>query len=133
MYLSAQRVVSPSSMREGINAFCYLHGSYTWTGEAPRDLLRTHAGILVNSNLDVPPPGNRVRSYLDILTPDETPTVQIRSEVLGAVAKASPKTFPWRHAAGRTTLVFGAELAFVPGWPRELESLLNAALDVRRA
>ena len=62
MLLTAQRVRTPDGAREGINAFCRLHGPYDWFGEAPAGIGH---GEIVSSALSVQPAGNNVRSYID--------------------------------------------------------------------
>ena len=90
MYLAAHRVVSPVTGAEGINAFAYGHGPYVWHG-APPFTPEENPGTLFESSIEpqVAPPGNRVRSYLDVLTPDETPRITVEralQHLLGGVA-----------------------------------------------
>lgn len=75
MKLVVQRVVRLSDRATGINAYCYLHPGVTWLDAPPSDLGR---GTLVQRLVEVDPPrGNRVRSYLDITTPDATSNQEI--------------------------------------------------------
>ena len=132
MLLVAQRVVTlrPPAM-EGVNAFCYLHGAYTWLGEVP-DEIAAHPGELVNSSTPVAPPGNRIRTYLDIYAPDRTASRQIRADVLGAADFiAGFRALPWHVNRRDTTFEFEADGALAPGALTELEFLLEHALAVR--
>jgi hypothetical protein len=71
MYLTAQHVVAPATRREGVNAFFYRHMGQAWELLSPPDVPQGNPGILQASAISVAPAGNRVRSYLDIVAPDE--------------------------------------------------------------
>ena len=128
MILTAQHVRSRSGA-EGDNAFCRLHGPYEWTAP-PEDLA---SGELVNREISVPPGGNSVRSYLDIITPDETSTHEIRNAVVQFLNQSQGQPFPWIGSVGRCTFRFGLELGLYNKWSAEFHRLLLAALAVRRA
>lgn len=135
MKLVAQRVIQPGDgphRKSGVNAFCYLHGDLLWLNEPPPDLGR---GQLVGRIIEVDPPsGNRVRSYLDITTPDSTPSRQIAGAIqAGAdfLADAGQDP-PWRLAHGEVSFVFEAEAALAAQWQVELRILLGYALAARR-
>ena len=129
MRLTAQRVVSPKG-QEGINAFCYLHGPYHWLGEPPPEIMND-PGHRTNSHVEVPPPGNRVRSYLDIIAPDHVPSDKIARDVVDAVSLLSARPLPIKIHSGDTTFIFNAELRLAEGWQGELKALLWRALAVR--
>jgi hypothetical protein len=60
---------------EGINVFLHLHGEgFVWP-ETPWSLaqLAEHPGTLVWKRVQVPPGGNKVLSFLDVIAPDDTP------------------------------------------------------------
>lgn len=128
MRLVAQRVRSPSTHREGINAFCYLHGPVTWLDDPPADL---PGGVLMNARAEVPPPGNRVRSYLEIVAPDETPSHVMEREVEDSIDLLENQPFPLRLQSGDTTFQFDVESALAPAWRQEMRALLHRALEVR--
>jgi hypothetical protein len=128
MILTAQRVRSPTG-HEDINAFCHLHGPYDWDGAAPEEI---GPGELVSSVVRVEPGGNSVRSYLDIVAPDETPTSEIASAVGPFVVRNAGCPLPWTGNHGRCTFRFGLDLGLEHRWTEELTALLAAALDVRR-
>ena len=127
MHLIAQRVRSPQG-REGINAFCYLHGPIRWLDEPPPDL---HPGKLVNSRQEIRPPGNKIRSFLEIVTPDVTPSRQVLRAILDCIVLCENKTFPLKVLIGDISFQFDLALALAPGWRQELEYLLHHALAVR--
>jgi hypothetical protein len=77
VYLTSHHVASPSSGHEGVNTFLYLHGSYTWT-VLPPGVPDQNPGTLTAQSISVRPPGNRVRSYLDIIAPDEARWKEVR-------------------------------------------------------
>ena len=129
MRLVAQRVLSTRGL-QGINAFCFLHGGYVWLDRPPAEIAEA-PGELVNSSVVVPPPGNRVRSYLDILTPDQTPNQKILHDILDPIDLFANQPLPLNVQSGDTTFAFNIEQALAPAWHRELEVLLHNALAVR--
>lgn len=129
MRLTAQRVISPSGV-QGINAFCYLHGPYFWLDEPPPEISGSQ-GQLTNSHVEVPPPGNRVRSYLEILAPDETPSGSISKDVLDCTGFFERQSMPIQMQSGDTHFTFDIDGELAPAWHRELALLLRVALGVR--
>lgn len=82
MYATAHRVVSLRG-QEAINAFLHLHGdSLSWPSE-PWRLPETEPGTPVWESVQVRPGGNRIRSYLDVLTPDDTRPAEIEAALTG--------------------------------------------------
>lgn len=130
MRLVAQRVVRPSTQASGVNAYCYLHPGAFWLGAPPADLGR---GTLARRLTEVSPPrGNRVRSTLEITTPDGTSPDTITEVVLSGadLLAASANELPWHLAHGETSFAFNLELGLVEHWPMELRILLGYALQV---
>ena len=85
----------------------------------------------MNSQVEVPPPGNRVRSYLEIVAPDDTPTHDIERSVADSIDLFADQRLPLHVEYGGTNYEFNAELALAPAWRRELLVLLHRALEVR--
>lgn len=82
MYATAQRVRSEEG-REGVNGFLHLHGEdFPWPPE-PWRLPEQEPGDQVGEYIEVPPGGNTVRSYLDVLAPDGTPASEIDAALAG--------------------------------------------------
>ena len=132
MYLAAQHVRS-SSGREGINAFCHMHGSYVWLGAPPEEFLpENNPGMLVAKHIDVPPPGNSVRSYLDIIAPDEMSTEHLFSNVRRFLS-TPPLRLPCALVVEDCLFRFNLEQGLMPNWRNELVNLARHALQVRRA
>jgi hypothetical protein len=131
MKLVAQRVLRPTDGASGINAFCYLHAGRSWTGEPPPDL---GPGDLYSELVEIPPPGNRVRSYLDIVTPDDTDTAYVRQVVTSGTRALHEvgQALPWSLRFARLSFEFNIELGLAPHWRQELDLLLGYALQVRR-
>jgi hypothetical protein len=127
--LTAQHVQAQAGA-EGINAFCRLHGPYEWTDIPPEDLPR---GELVHQAISIPPGGNSVRSYLDVIAPDETSTHEIRSAIVPFIEQSRGHALPWMSNVGQCTFRFGVEAGLHNHWPEEFRQLLLAALTVRRA
>ena len=69
MYLAAQRVRSTG--RTGVNVFLYRHppGSIAWAD--PGHVVEQMPGELVSSEIEVPPGGNEVLSFLDVVAAEE--------------------------------------------------------------
>jgi hypothetical protein len=130
MYLTAQRVRS-SAGAEGINSFFYAHGPNAWQGLPPQGIPDRNPGNLVAQSIVVPPPGNRVRSYLDVVAPDETPWSEIRPAFMAVVSEAQRRPFPWSGASGRVLFRLGMEQALAQLWQREIADLYRAAQAVR--
>ncbi len=130
MKLVAQRVVRPTDGASGINAYCYLHPGRLWLDAPPGDLGR---GNLSGRLIEVAPPaGNRVRSYLDITTPDTTSNEEIARVVEeGAGLMVDSDPLPWLLTHGETTFEFNLEQGLAEQWQLELRILLGYALQVR--
>jgi len=105
MYISAQRVISPSSQRTGVNVFKYSHGAATWQSVPAAFLPDVNAGELIWQKIEVDPPGNRVLSYLDVVAPDAIPW----EAVCGRLAMLKR----YVHEAGNPTIA-----AWDPLWIR---------------
>jgi hypothetical protein len=130
MYLTAQHVRAPGGA-EGINAFRYAHGAArTWEGLPPQGIPDQDPGNLVARNVVVPPPGNRVRSYLDIVAPDDAAWSEIRSAFIAFVSEAQRGPFPWVGVSGRAFFRVSLERALSPQWQREIASLVQAVQAV---
>jgi hypothetical protein len=131
--LVAQRVVRLKDGATGINAYCYLHPGRNWLERPPADLGR---GQLTNRLIEIDPPaGNRVRSYLDITTPDATSDEEISRLVLeGANLQVDfRKPLPWALNHGEISFEFSLERSLAEQWQLELRILLGYALHVRLA
>ncbi|MCB9760481.1 MAG: hypothetical protein H6739_11635 [Alphaproteobacteria bacterium] len=138
MYATAHRVVTAHG-ETGINGFYHVHGrDFTWPDD-PWTLPETNPGQLVGDDVKVQPGGNRVRAYLDVLAPDDTPPVEIEIALtalwlqlaademssLGATGRL-PNPLVYRH--GRVVLRFGTELSLETGRALQFQEL-RAVLD----
>jgi len=128
MYATAHRVVSPTTGDEGINAFHYLHG-YEWDGAPDEFLPDKNPGTLLDESVAVPPPGNWVRSYLDVVAPDGTAPGEI-ARALAQASRTAPASFPAVWTSGRLWFRFGLERALLPVWRHELSLLLENVTTV---
>ncbi len=127
MHLIAQRVRSLQD-QEGVNAFCYSHGPIRWLDKPPSDL---HPGRLVNSRMEITPPGNRIRSFLEIIAPDVTPSRQVWKAIMECIDLFENKKLPLNVLSGDIAFQFDLDSALAPAWRQELEFLLHHALAVR--
>jgi hypothetical protein len=76
MYLTSQRVSAPGEARTGINTYLYRHGEAVpgidWSRPDLARIVDEFPGTLVAHDMEVPPGGNLIRSYLDIVASDST-------------------------------------------------------------
>lgn len=137
MYATAHRVESPRGLT-GINTFLHTHGAaFSWPAD-PVQLPEHNPGVLWWDNgPEVPPGGNRVRSYLDLLAPDDTPAAEVEAALTSlwlelvadeagppAAQGALPNPVDYRH--GAVVLRFGVDLAMLPGRSLEMAELRRA-------
>lgn len=132
MYLTAHRVVRPNVREQGVNAFAYVHNR-VWLGEPPPDLAETPITLLRSDITVAPPRGNRVRSYLDIVTPDGATSKQIVDDLNQILPFADDLALPWLIDSGDSRFAFGVDRQLAPAWREELQTLLNAVLTVAPA
>ena len=125
MYLTAQHVRSVLG-QEGINAFRYIHGGYVWYGLPPQGIPDQNPGVLVEQIINLPPPGNVVRSYLDIIAPDEVFWPEIRPAFFAFVSQAQLQPFPWQGVFGRCSFRVGMDFSLVNVWRYEIAHLYRA-------
>jgi hypothetical protein len=125
MYVAAQRVVGREG-REGINTFLYLHGE-TW--ESPASFLpEQRPGELAHQHVEVQPPGNRVRSYLDVLAPDGASVSELTTACVWLVTEYAPPRLPAVATSGRCWFRFDMEASLSPAWKMELQELSRSCL-----
>lgn len=128
MQLTAQRVISPVSKQHGINVYFYIHGDYTWHG--PADHLPK--AMFCDSIITVHPPGNRVRSYIDIISPDTSSRQEVARAFeifVGAVPRLG---LPARCYDNATTFEFNAEQSLAQVWGIELRQLFGHCMELLR-
>lgn len=114
----------------GINAFYYAHGPYVWRDSPPPEIKR-EPGHLINAHVAVAPPGNSVRSYLEIVAPDETPNATLEQSIAGSIDLFGATRLPLKVQSGDISFEFDVEQALAPAWRREIIVLLHSALVVR--
>lgn len=131
MFLTAQRVRRPTTGEEGVNAFFYIHGPTAWDGLPPDGIPEENPGTLAASRILVAPPGNRVRSYLDVVAPDETPWAEIRPAFITFVSEAQAGEMPWSGVVGRCFFRVAMDAALAVHWQEALLDLYGAAQAVR--
>ncbi len=120
MYVCAQRVFSATKGR-GVNVYRYLHGPMWSYGDALPDFDEM-PGELVWQDLQVPPPGNRILSYLDVVSADSMPLAEVRAQ-LGSLKQSVPRhDNPTIYRMGRLSVRFGLGDARIP-WTMELAAL----------
>ena len=125
MYATAQRVRA-SDGAEGVNGYLYRHGpGFPWPAD-PTPLADEDPGTLEAREEAVPPGGNRVRSYLDVLASDATEMAEIRGvfETFRQNLQEFPNPAVFRM--GGVTLRYGVEIALEDRWNEALEELETA-------
>lgn len=138
MYLTAHRVRAPSSDVTGINVFLHTHGgggpfAAGHTGEALlEDVTHRHPGELSREDLQVPPGGNTVLSYLDLVAPDGTPREAL-DRALDALQGDLRESAHTAHRAiheapGPIATCFGASRGLTPKGLNKEYATLRAAL-----
>lgn len=127
-YLTAQKVVSPATGQTGINAFRYAKAAVR-----SFELMQTDdPGELEAQQIAVPPGGNDVLCYLDVLAPDGAQPSAI-SQALDALRKT------WSAHQQGIAEVDEVRALFVPGRTpavavsKELEALVRGVLSVAEA
>ena len=127
MYVTAHRVRT-QHLEEGLNAYLYLHGSYLWP-QPPEP--EADPGSLTNMLLTVDAVGgNHVRSFLDIVGPDEMFWPTIKSFFIQFVTTMRLTPFPWRGIVGPCLFRVGMELPLARSWRKEIELLYRACVAV---
>lgn len=127
MFITAQHVVSPVSKLEGINTFLFVHDGQAWEHVSVPDIPDQNPGVLRAQSISVMPPGNRVRSYLDIVAPDEVRWDDVRVGLAEFVGRCSSGPLPWAGESRNGYLRIGMERALSSAWQRELAILYRAA------
>lgn len=128
MYVTAHRVRNSSGM-EGVNAFYYVHGP-----SLPSDLGSIpdgDPGTLCTQSLAISPPGNRVRSFLDIVAPDGEGWPEVRHAFMSFVSGQHLAPFPWSARVGCCYLRTGMDTQAARAWRHEIALLFRAAQVVR--
>lgn len=128
MKLVAQRVMLPATHTQATHAFHYTHDGVVWIGPPPSELGH---GMLQASHVELHPGGNHVLTYLDIVTPDETPTATILRAFTQIYDHGQPP--PFVHTIGNCTFSSAMTHSFQLVWRQELIHLYNNAIAVRIA
>ena len=132
MLLTAHRVVHPDTHDEGINSFFYRHGPCVWDSLPPPEVFSgENPGELFESHVEIPPPGNRVRSFLDVVAPDETTEHEIRRAVGIFLERSHAAPLPWEGVVGRCLFRIGMESELAAAWRQEVASLYRKLTDLR--
>jgi len=129
MYVTAHRVRT-HLLEEGINAYLYMHGSSLGPGPPEPE---ANPGSLANMLLTIDTVGgNHVRSYLDIVGPDEAPWPTIKLFFLQFVTMMRRTPFPWKCVAGPCLFRIGMELPLARSWRNEVDLLYRACVTIHR-
>jgi hypothetical protein len=127
MYLTAHHVASPAKQREGINVFLYFHEGQAWELLSPPDVADRNPGVLVAQSISVAPPGNRVRSYLDIIAPDDVRWEEVHVGLSEFVGRCQSGPLPWAGESGAVYFRVGMESVVANRWQKEVATLYRSA------
>jgi hypothetical protein len=130
VFLTAQRVISPRTATSGINAFYYRHGN-AWR-VPPSDVPDLNPGQLIRQDIKVQPPGNRIRSYLDFVGPDDISLSELQQRFAMFLTRARTTSLPWEGTDGPCNFRVGIEQALANQWRVEVAALLNVSLPLYR-
>ncbi len=131
MYVTAQRPAADEPyVWPGINAYLYLH-QMTWSGNPPPNL--SAASFEACHEIVPSRPGRRIRSYLDIVAPDDCARDELRRAVehLHGIVTSGASARPWSHVFGRCQVTFMIEPALDAAWHAELHLLWDEAQRLR--
>ena len=124
MYLTAQRVISPGG-EDGINGFLYEHGE-PW--DIPPEPADGAVGELVHTLITLPPGGNKVMSYIDIVAMDGTPYDRIHARLIPWIVERCRGEVPMPWAGACEDMRFGFHMArpYAIAWRTEASRLITA-------
>ena len=135
MYLTAQRLYSLKTTRTGINAFLYRHGQapvpgMSWDRPIVERVADEYIGTRGPEHVEVAPGGNRVVSFVDIVTADATPAPQIEEAVREFKATFSTDSLPASMTVGAVAIRFGAQYGLFEGAREELAAIAAEAMSL---
>ena len=129
MYITAHRVMRDTS--EHTNAFVHTHGiAFPWPDNAA-DLPETDPGQEIEAlrHIELAPGGNRIRSFLDELAPDDAEWPAIDDALRTLSEEIEQHVNPAVFKCGPVTLRFGVDFGMTPERRPELERLRRYARE----
>jgi hypothetical protein len=136
VYLTSQRVSAPGDERTGINTYLYRHeesvSSMDWSRPELARIVDEFPGTLVAHDTEVPPGGNLIRSYLDIVAADSMPMDEVDSALQQFDKEWSPSRVGQVIHVGGVALRLGLELRLEARAREELRELSRHALALLR-
>jgi hypothetical protein len=129
MYVTAHLVRSREG-DEGINAFLHVHGPQLPWPEDAAPLADTAPGKIVHRRIDIPPGGNQVRAYLDVLAPDESSRDEIERALAEFARDLGERRNPTVFTLGAVTIRFGVELGLERLRAQQLDMLVPVVIQL---
>ena len=132
IYVTAHRVVTPDGHRSGINAFRHRHGGPSQpvplTTESMLRIAENDPGELVADQCDLPPGGNHVRSYLDIVAADDIAPQAIDAALAAVRGRVvAGEVLPTLAVVERIGIRFGADFGLYDELATEYDALVERA------
>lgn len=124
MLLTAQRVTSGE--KQGVNAFLYWHGRDILADD-PFLLLDADPGTLQLRMVELDPGGNRVRSYLDVVIPDQATRAQVEAALDVLERAPRPDAVPALIHVGGGAARISMDAGLAPIWQEEVAELVGVA------
>ena len=125
MFVTAHRVRSSDGL-EAIHSYLHSHGPVDWPGDVST-WPESNPGELRLNKTTLPVGGHRVRSYLDVIAPDDTSSERIAKVIGGLAQDLEERRNPTVYREGAVTLRFGTELELDAIRPDELRALADHA------
>jgi hypothetical protein len=127
IYLTAQRVVSPRGLGQGVNSFRYQQHRAPIPGASLLGSIDRDPGTLTSRSVVLPPPGNNVRSYVDIVVPDDATEDQLAEWIEDFIRSVLPdQPMPWSRETGHHAIRFLCERSLALVWDQEVRFLSGA-------
>ena len=137
MYLTSQRVSILGMEATGINTFLYRHPEQTlgidWNTPDLARVVDELPGTLTARKIEVPPGGNAVRSYLDIVATDSTSADVVERALQKFVRELTPARLSHVVHISGVAIRLGVELKREHRVAEEFRELSERALQLLRS
>jgi hypothetical protein len=136
MYATAHHVKSPKG-QTGINAFLHEHGedrnATSWETPSVAAVADARPGTLIAESYDVPPGGNAVMAFLDVVAVDGIGFERLSGalDIFGTMVASQPA--PIVATINGVGMRFGCDLGLAPVASKEFDRLKNRVFEILHA